>query len=263
MRRRLITAALLLAVIIPLILYAKPWLLSLVLTLILALAVGEWWKLVQGRRPVVIILVACLLLLLPQWLHFPGYFFVLVAWLSLAFWLALGLGLWLRERRRLFSWLPWLLWPTLLPAFWLASRLQILQPAFLLWLILLIAASDSAALFFGKAFGRMRLAPSLSPGKTWAGFWGGLLAGLFGGTLGAAWFWTWRPENLLLGAGVGLLAALAGVLGDLWESFLKRSVGRKDSGQLLPGHGGILDRIDALTAATPVFFLLLSYWGKL
>lgn len=127
------------------------------------------------------------------------------------------------------------------------------------WLIILVvvivAATDIGAYFAGRAFGRHRLAPSVSPGKTLEGLVGGLLLAvlvlaallLISPGLRSLW-WQWGL--------VVALTALASVLGDLLESMVKRHQGVKDSGALLPGHGGLLDRIDSLTAALPVFALL-------
>lgn len=135
------------------------------------------------------------------------------------------------------------------------------------WLILLVialvAAADIGAYFVGRAWGRAKLAPAVSPGKSWAGFWGGLGSAM---TLMLA-------VSLLLGEhlpatlpGMLVLAVftvLASVLGDLLESMVKRHRGIKDSGQILPGHGGLMDRIDSLTAAVPVFTLGLLAVGGL
>lgn len=145
---------------------------------------------------------------------------------------------------------------TLIPA-WLALSLlhagDPRRPWLLLFLLGLVAVADTAAYAAGHAFGRTKLAPSISPGKTVEGVLGGaaavVLLAYFCGTM------IWRFEGRLLGAWI-LLAAIAGlvsVIGDLTESKLKRVAGVKDSGKLLPGHGGILDRIDALTAAAPTF----------
>ncbi len=110
-----------------------------------------------------------------------------------------------------------------------------------LWVFIVTWATDTGAYFTGRAFGRKKLAPAISPGKTWAGLWGGaVIAGL----AGAAWVQFARlPAALYLLAPVFGLAAQAG---DLFESWLKRRAGVKDSGNWLPGHGGILDRLDGL-----------------
>ncbi|MDE2150194.1 MAG: phosphatidate cytidylyltransferase [Gammaproteobacteria bacterium] len=119
-------------------------------------------------------------------------------------------------------------------------------------LLALVWAADIAAYFAGHAFGRHPLAPALSPGKTWEGFAGGMLGALIVGVIAGALLpgvpRAW-PEWLAL----CLVTAAISVVGDLCESLLKRLAGVKDSGALLPGHGGLLDRIDSLIAAAPVF----------
>ncbi|WP_303904094.1 phosphatidate cytidylyltransferase [Thiohalomonas denitrificans] len=126
-------------------------------------------------------------------------------------------------------------------------------PGFVLLLVVLIWGADTGAYFAGRRWGRHRLAPRVSPGKTWEGVAGGVAVALAAGAVG--WFWL-RPEVMLPGFLFlcGLTIA-SSVLGDLSESMFKRMMNVKDSGGLLPGHGGILDRIDSLTAAAPVFAL--------
>jgi phosphatidate cytidylyltransferase len=140
------------------------------------------------------------------------------------------------------------------------AHLATLQPngqLLLLYLLVLIAAADVGAYFGGRTFGRRKLAPHVSPGKTWEGFASGMLAAVVVGAIGA-WlfdmpFWSWLA--------LCELVALVSVVGDLTESMFKRRVGLKDSGSLLPGHGGLLDRIDSLTAAAPTFLLGLLSLG--
>lgn len=135
-----------------------------------------------------------------------------------------------------------------------------------LWVILyvfcVVWVADIGAYFAGRAFGKAKLAPRVSPGKSWAGVWGGLTAvGVFAvivSSLASASI----TETLLLVA-ASLFTGLVSVLGDLLESMLKRFRGIKDSSQLLPGHGGIMDRIDSLTAAIPVFALIITQLGWL
>ncbi|MCG6872134.1 MAG: phosphatidate cytidylyltransferase [Gammaproteobacteria bacterium] len=135
------------------------------------------------------------------------------------------------------------------------------QPARLLYLLLVVWTADTAAFFAGRAWGRRKLAPQLSPGKSIEGAIAGLLA-----VAGLAWLASWVGPSLVVGwlPGWVLLAiVIAGfsILGDLQVSALKRAAGAKDSGQLLPGHGGVLDRIDSLTAAAPMFAVGLGMLG--
>jgi phosphatidate cytidylyltransferase len=128
-----------------------------------------------------------------------------------------------------------------------------LGPRLLLFALVIIWASDTVAYFVGRAIGKHPFAPDLSPKKTWEG----AIAGLLGSLLVAVIFAKWLPATLpqlLLMAGIG---NVAGQIGDLLESAYKRSAGVKDSGGLLPGHGGMLDRIDALILAIPVVWY---YW---
>ena len=134
-------------------------------------------------------------------------------------------------------------------------QLQQLDPWVLVLLLAMVWLGDSAAYYIGSAFGRHRLAPRVSPKKSWEGAAASMATALL-----AAGVWSlWRLETL--SPGVLLLAALtstAAQLGDLVESLIKRGAGVKDSGTLLPGHGGVLDRIDALLFAAPTF--LLGVW---
>lgn len=128
------------------------------------------------------------------------------------------------------------------------------------WLIMavmvLVWGADIGAYFSGKAFGKRKLAPQVSPGKSWEGVYGGLLLSLvIAAVVGLVAGWSIGQIILgLLGAAVVVFIS---VVGDLTESMFKRQAGIKDSSNLLPGHGGVLDRIDSLTAAIPVFAVLL------
>jgi phosphatidate cytidylyltransferase len=130
--------------------------------------------------------------------------------------------------------------------------------------IVVVAVSDTAQYYSGRAFGRHKLAPLVSPAKTVEGAVGGLVVAAIAGAwvaprwLGVAAVPT-HPVPLLAGAALGAILALAGMIGDLFESFLKRSAGVKDSSALIPGHGGVLDRIDSHLFAAPLYYLLLRY----
>jgi phosphatidate cytidylyltransferase len=128
----------------------------------------------------------------------------------------------------------------------------------LLFLLVLVAAADVGAYFGGRTFGRRKLAPRVSPNKTWEGFWSGIAAAAC-----AAWVGGWLlGKPLLPWVGICVAVALVSVVGDLVESMFKRQAGLKDSSSLLPGHGGVLDRLDSLSAAGPMFLLGLSLLGR-
>ncbi|MBB1485040.1 phosphatidate cytidylyltransferase [Oceanospirillum sediminis] len=130
----------------------------------------------------------------------------------------------------------------------------------LLYILLLVWCADIGAYAFGKTFGRKKLAPRVSPGKSWAGVYGGLFTT---GVLAvcAASYWELGKLEMVTLVLITLLVTAVSVLGDLLESMVKRHQGLKDSSNLLPGHGGIMDRIDSLTAAAPVFVLCIKLTG--
>lgn len=136
--------------------------------------------------------------------------------------------------------------------------LRNMQPSGLtnvVWLVVLIWVQDTAAYFWGRALGRHKLQPYLSPKKTWEGAILGLLTAL-GAVFLASQLWLHQPLSSWLIAGLALTGVSA-QLGDLNESLLKRNVGAKDSGHLIPGHGGILDRFDSFTFAAPVMYYVV------
>ena len=235
---------------------------------VIALGAWEWAQLAGYSAPKTRVGYACgvaLLLLalycqplLAHWVLIIG-----VAWWLLAVFLVLNYP----SSRSFWAWRPLALsigLVLLLPAW---QGLQIIKAlpqgnALILLLMLLIWSADIGAYFAGRRFGRHKLAPEVSPGKTWEGAQGGLLASLLVTIVaGLGYGWAWQ-EWLLILPGILIVVAFS-ILGDLTESMFKRSVGVKDSSQLLPGHGGILDRIDSLTAAIPVFTFLLCLvgWG--
>ena len=134
---------------------------------------------------------------------------------------------------------------------------------FILLLFFLVWGSDTGAYFSGRAFGKRKLSPEISPGKTWAGFYGGLATALL---IAVIMPYVTGKSDLVPGAGViflggCLFVAMVSVLGDLTISMFKRHAGVKNSSNLLPGHGGFLDRIDSLLAAAPVFVALILFSG--
>jgi phosphatidate cytidylyltransferase len=126
----------------------------------------------------------------------------------------------------------------------------------LITLVLVAALDDILAYFSGSRFGAHKLAPSISPAKSWEGFAGGSLGALAGGALLGAAF---GHLSALAGLGLGAVCAVAAPIGDLVESIAKRELGIKDSGRLLPGHGGLLDRLDAIIFCAPAVFLYLRF----
>jgi phosphatidate cytidylyltransferase len=132
----------------------------------------------------------------------------------------------------------------------------------ILYLLLLIWCVDSAAYATGRLWGRQKLLPAVSPGKTWWGFYGGLGAGIIIAVL-AGWLFNLSAYHFLLWLIGSILTMLVSVVGDLFVSMMKRQCNLKDSGSLLPGHGGVLDRLDSLLAAAPIFaysvLLSISY----
>lgn len=219
------------------------------------LAAWEWsrlsaWHGWQKRGLYVVVQAVILVLSLPylasDWMINVG----------LGFWLLIALYLvWARNHPVLptissavSTCLGWLI----ISLCWVALQRLQLTPVYLMFMLLIIWLADTAAYVSGRLWGQHLLAPTLSPKKTWEGFIIGLVFTFFTAMLILYLFKGIKPSLWQMGLLV-LLTSLAAVAGDLFESQLKRLRGLKDSGQLLPGHGGILDRIDSLLAAAPVF----------
>jgi phosphatidate cytidylyltransferase len=153
-------------------------------------------------------------------------------------------------------------WLVIVPCWLSLSYLHQEEKGSLLILLVMITVivADTGAYFTGKAFGRRKLLVQVSPGKSWEGFWGGLIACLLLAFLVEIYtgFVQWQALLIIM-----LFTSLGSVLGDLLESMVKRHRDIKDSGSVLPGHGGMLDRIDSITAAAPIFTLgiILSGWS--
>lgn len=170
-----------------------------------------------------------------------------------------------------FVWI--LFYPTPIPAVmrWAAGALVLVPlfvalialyrkgPEVLLFALLIVWAADIGAFFSGKLFGRVKLAPGISPGKTWEGVFGGLLVVALLSVAAAQW--TSSPFAVLVP--FCLAVAALSIVGDLTVSMFKRTAGLKDSGKLFPGHGGILDRVDSVAAAAPLFALGIGWLGLL
>ena len=188
----------------------------------------------------------------------PGWLLATMWSLAVVFWLLL-MPFWL-----------WRRWPLtaggsgflvgamlLLPSWAAMVMLQRKSALLLLAAMALVWVADIAAYFAGRRWGRHKLAPSISPGKTWEGAAGGVLAVLaYGLLLGAVTGRVAQPHAFAFAAAALVLATAVSILGDLFESLVKRQAGEKDSSRLLPGHGGVLDRIDSLTSTLPLFCLI-------
>jgi len=235
--------------------------------LVAALAAWEWAGLMRidsaGR-----VFYAAFLLLLCWQIHAAGVFaFLFFCGGSALFWVLFA-PLWLRSRWTMVGndFLGYALGLLLIGATWAAMvALHGRSPWLLLGILSLAWVSDIAAYFAGRAFGRHKLAPRISPGKTWEGVAGavvGVTAYALVVLVATGYISAASPEYLLAGALLLLVVTAIGIVGDLFESLIKRQADVKDSSQLLPGHGGILDRIDSQIAILPFAALILYWSGK-
>lgn len=276
LKTRLLTAVVLISVFLFALFFLPPSGWVIFVTVIAAIAAWEWGGLMHwdGRSRLIlggVFALICLFLSLwqPAPLGLKGEFAAsawhLGQWIYLpaaAFWLLL-VPCWLRQRWPLPQGLPGLLAGLLLllPA-WLAL-IQLRQAGELVLLAIMATVwlADIAAYFSGRTFGRHKLAPAISPGKTWEGAIGGVLAVVVYGFL----FLSVLPKELAGSPGLlcMLLVTFAAfsIVGDLFESLLKRQAGLKDSSGILPGHGGVLDRIDSLTSTLPMAAIALHYFS--
>lgn len=265
LKLRILTAAILVPAVVLLVWLAPTWALALVAGVVALVAAWEWAALAAASvfwmRLGFTLLVA--LLLVWFWTRRSDELILwATAWVALGWWLfaLFWICCWRRDFPIAIKLLCGLL--TLLPAWLAAIALHASSGGWrkLLFLLVLIWAADIAAYFAGRAFGRHKLAPAVSPGKTWEGAVGATLALLVVALVGV--FWALPTSNYLLIL-ICVLAGWLSIVGDLSESLFKREAGVKDSGRLFPGHGGVLDRIDSLTAAVPVFWLGLAILGWL
>jgi len=258
LKQRVITAILALAV-LGIVLFLLPATLARLLIAALFVA-GAWeWGGFLGARPVRVAYATMITVLVAVFWGLAGETELIdnVLRLALAWW---------------FAALVWMLFfPTpipkpvgwvcgvlvLVPAWAALDRLYAGSPEFLVFVLLIVWVADMGAFFVGKGFGRVKLAPKISPGKTWEGVLGGLTAVLLLAAAGSRVF----AADIAVLVPFCLAVAMLSVVGDLTVSMFKRTAGIKDSGTLFPGHGGVLDRIDSVTAAAPLFALALSWTG--
>jgi phosphatidate cytidylyltransferase len=262
LRARVLTALALALLLAGAILYPPPSVTRAILGLILLLGAWEWSAFLGVSTPWRMLYVLLLMLLavggVNLTLEFQPLLWIMVVacawWLLAVFWIVLAplrVPPFAAALAGLLALLP--TWFALVHV----DRLWNRGAQWTLFIMALSVAADTGAFFAGRRFGRLHLAPRVSPNKTWEGVIGGMLMALVMAVGGAAWF------GLPAGRFLPLCMAAAGfsVIGDLTESLLKRHVHLKDSGRLFPGHGGVLDRIDSVTAATPVMTLGLIWLG--
>jgi phosphatidate cytidylyltransferase len=269
LKTRVITALVLLALLLPSLFFLPPDYWALLLTGFVGVAAWEWGALLRwgetARRMLGIGFAAvcgCVIFLAPEVIGAAEVFQPAPVWVRLVyglatiFWCGL-MPLWLRSKWALGGGVVGLLIGLLLLfSTWLAMvQLRMLGPAVLLAFLAVAWVADIAAYFAGRKFGKHKLAPSISPGKTWEGAVGAVLGVIIYGLALRASF---AFEAVALPWWVLLLMAITAVsiIGDLYESMLKRQAGIKDSSHVLPGHGGVLDRIDSLTSTLPVIAFL-------
>jgi len=272
LRQRILTAIAIVVPVVLLILFGSSRAFALFALLVIAVGAWEWSRLVGFASRVSRSLYALAVPVLAGTLMFfwveSGWaqIHVLVLALAALWWFGVFLGL-LGYRPGLcqHSWGLFLLraagFLTLVPAAIALVWLHEANPYWVLYLLVLVAAADTGAYFAGRRFGRTQLAPEISPGKTREGVFGAL-GSVIVVAIAAAWLFGLAPMDAGLFVLLSIVVALVSVAGDLQESVLKREAGVKDSGSLLPGHGGVLDRVDSLTAAAPVFVAGLL-WASL
>lgn len=261
LRDRIVTGLLLAAALLTVLFFASADVGVVLFGLLLLVAAWEWAGLALLTRSVPRAAFTLAIALLIGWLAWwtpTGRLPAAFAWLQLGVW-ALAAALLFRFPLRIPGLAAAAAGLVVLPLAWLAFAYVLKTRAFgaewALYLFLIVAAADVGAYFAGRRFGRVKLALRVSPGKTWEGLIGGMMLVAVVGLAGAWWFGvSW--QGLL-----PLVLAVAGisVVGDLGISMLKRSAGLKDTGNLFPGHGGVLDRIDSLLAAIPLYALGLGW----
>lgn len=269
MMQRILTALVLVPLVVAGVLYLPTYLLALVLALAVLVGGWEWTRLAGMELPqrfgylllLSLLLGASALLIYYRW--YWGYWLFAAAsgWWLLVTLILLNYrperspqpGMRVKSLFGLLVLVP--AWASLVTIHGLGDQ----GPQLVLFLMVLIWVADSFAYFSGRRWGRVKLAPAISPGKTREGVYGALVGAVLCGFV-LAWL---RPQSQLLFVLIFcVLVALLSVIGDLFESLMKRQAGLKDSGNLLPGHGGMLDRIDSLTAAAPLFLFGLLLMGE-
>jgi len=260
LKQRFITAIISLALLAVVLFVLPAWLARSVIALLILAGAYEWGGFIfadsPGRRYLFVLLAGVVMGGLLLAIQVPGLtetvFVVALVWWLIAL-----------------AWTFFFPTPIPAPVMWVSGILVLVpawtaldylyrqMPEMLLFVLLIVWVADMGAYFVGKGFGKVKLAPAISPGKTWEGVLGGVSAVCLLAAAGSRYFDISLATLLPFCVAVSLLS----VVGDLTVSMFKRTVGVKDSGTLFPGHGGILDRIDSVTAAAPLFAIGLQWTG--
>ena len=265
LKTRIITALVIAPIVLALIFFAPAWLFAGVMLLMALVGAWEWSALAgrpsRGARISLAVFFAVLAGLgfllqrcMPQVPWLMVYCCLALAWWLFSF---IWIAFWRAELSPPVKLLCGVL--TLLPALAAVVAIRDGSPWYLLIQLLITSGADIGAYFAGRAFGKHKLAPQVSPGKTWEGVVGGVALVVIVALIADRWLPVAALPFVILSIGV----ALVSVVGDLSESLFKRQAGLKDSGTLFPGHGGVLDRVDSLTAAAPLFWLGMRALGVL
>jgi phosphatidate cytidylyltransferase len=256
-KARILSALVLMAAVLAVLLWAPAQVVVVAVGLVMLGCAWEWSAFLRaggaGER-VTFVLTVGALLALGWWLSADAGLLRALLWLAVGWWV-LALVYVVRGPSAVARPVAWLAGIcVLVPAGVALGRLRVEfadGEYWLLYVLLLVWAADTGAFFSGKALGRHRLAPQVSPGKTWEGVAGGLALASVAAAI-AAWWFAMPPLPMIL---IGAIVAAFSVVGDLIESLMKRYAGVKDSGHLIPGHGGLMDRLDSVTAAAPLLLL--------
>lgn len=263
LRKRVPTAVVLAATLLVILLWLPPWATVAALTALLLAGAWEWsafLRLSTARRRLLYVALVALLLPIAKLVSADPANRDLILLAAVLWWLTALLWIVFAPRRVT----PWAAGVAgilaLVPAWVALVSLRYAPPPngqWVLFTLILVWVADIGAFFFGRRFGRVRLAPEVSPGKTWEGVFGGMGLSALVALGGSAWF----HVPLAVFMPLCLATVAFSVIGDLTESLLKRFAGVKDSGSVFPGHGGVMDRIDSLTGAAPVLLLGLTLLG--